>query len=344
MSVLLVAALNITGTVLPACSWDRPGVNPFQGDVVAAVDRYQDIPAAVRETLKKRMVARKYDEIATIRRDEILGAHRYTELRDMHFGKGQICRTVTREKWAPKVQERGLVYCEEGHCIIVPTVCRNVSRVTRLPLQPTSQLDEPTGAGLDDRKKPLTASADAIPPGNGELQFDAPAAGGSPSFSSGLSGSSPVLPGGSDSGLASGIADPNTPFTSYNPGSPFTGLPFIVASSLPPTSAGSPTTGNPGVPGAPGTPGTIITPTGPFVPGSPTSPDLNVTPPFPGTTPTTPTIPGLNPDGTVPAIPGVTPGITTPIPEPSTYALMGLGLGVVLWMGRRRARREGAAA
>ena len=143
MSFVLAAVLTVTGPVLPSCSWDRPGANTFQGDVVAAVDRYQDIPAATRATLKKRMAARKYDEIATIRRDVVEGSYRYADLRDMHFGKGQICRTVTRAKWQPQTQERGLVYCEDGHCLIVPTVCRNVSRITRLQPQQTAEAEEP---------------------------------------------------------------------------------------------------------------------------------------------------------------------------------------------------------
>ena len=118
---------------LPTCSWDRPGVNPFMGDVVAAVDRYTDIPAPVRAVLKTRMQARQYDEIAAIRRDSVTGKRKYApEIRDMHFGQGTVCRTVTRAKWADDTVERGLVYCESDHCIIVPTVCRNVSRIKRL--------------------------------------------------------------------------------------------------------------------------------------------------------------------------------------------------------------------
>ena len=128
---------------IAACSWDRPGANPFTGDVVAAVDRYQDIPPAVRQVLKARMAARRYDEIATITRDEIRGAHRYEGLRDMHFGSGTVCRTVTRDRWASGAVERGLVYCEQGHCLIVPTVCRNVSRVTRVPPAPPLQPPPP---------------------------------------------------------------------------------------------------------------------------------------------------------------------------------------------------------
>lgn len=115
------------------CSWDRPGHDPFTGDVPAAVDRYTDIPADVRAVLRDRMERRKYDDLAVIRRDSILGFEtRYTDLREMHFGAGKLCRTVSREKWADKHEEVGLIYCEQEHCIIVPTVCRNVSRVTRM--------------------------------------------------------------------------------------------------------------------------------------------------------------------------------------------------------------------
>lgn len=132
MSTVLAATL-VASMTLPTCSWDRPGANPFMGDVVAAVDRYTDIPGPVRARLKARMEARQYDEIAAIRRDTVTGQRKYAPaLSDMHFGQGTVCRTVTRAKWADDAVERGLVYCESGHCIIVPTVCRNVSRINRL--------------------------------------------------------------------------------------------------------------------------------------------------------------------------------------------------------------------
>lgn len=150
----MIAAAALAATIA-ACSWDRPGANPFTGDVVAAVDRYQDIPVAVRQALKARMAARRYDEIATITRDGIAGAYRYEGLRDMHFGGGTVCRSVSRAGWPSGAVERGLVYCEQGHCLIVPTVCRNVSRVTRAarttqppPEQPVGQvLEVPGGPG-----------------------------------------------------------------------------------------------------------------------------------------------------------------------------------------------------
>jgi hypothetical protein len=119
--------------MIDVCTWADPGADAYIGSVPAAVATYQDIPADVRDRLRARMSARKYDEIAVIRRDSIEGAAAtYTDLRQMHFGGGRVCRTVDRSMWPDDHEERGLVYCEQEHCLIVPTVCRNVSRVTRL--------------------------------------------------------------------------------------------------------------------------------------------------------------------------------------------------------------------
>ncbi len=139
MSLVAAFALAASTVTLPNCSWDKPGVNPFMGELVAAVDRYTDIPAATRAKLKARMAARQYDEIVDIHRDSIVGRYEYgSEIRDMHFGAGSVCRTVTRTKWTAQTLERGLVYCEDGQCILVPTVCRNVSRIARGPLKPAA--------------------------------------------------------------------------------------------------------------------------------------------------------------------------------------------------------------
>lgn len=169
MSLIATLALAVSaGSTLPQCSWDRPGVNPFMGDVVAAVDHYQDIPAATREKLKARMKARSYDDIAVIERDAIKGQASYApEIRDMHFGPGAVCRTVTRSKWTATTQERGLVYCEDGQCILVPTVCRNVSRIRRL--------DKP--AAVAPARAANVASSTREREDNTPLEFDPPAAG-----------------------------------------------------------------------------------------------------------------------------------------------------------------------
>lgn len=142
---------------IAACSWDRPGHNPFTGPVPAAVERYTDIPPLTRAKLRLRMERRTYDDVAVITRDEIRGAQRYSDLRDMHFGAGQVCGTVTRAQWSDTHAERGLVYCEDGHCLIVPTVCRNVSRVTMV-----ERARMPTALILDT--EPVDLNITLIPP------------------------------------------------------------------------------------------------------------------------------------------------------------------------------------
>ena len=191
---------------LDACSWDRPGVNPFMGDVVAAVDRYRDIPLEVRVRLKARMAKREYDDLVSIRRDSINGRGGYdygSAITEMHFGTNQLCRSVTRASWLPSMEERGLVYCESGHCIIVPTVCRNVSRITRkgvgsesaeaLPLLPVAPPDAvslagdmpaidwfgPTGAGMPAGAGVPAGAAGAVPAIGGSFAGSAGSAGGS---------------------------------------------------------------------------------------------------------------------------------------------------------------------
>ncbi len=89
--------------------------------------------APVRERLKARIRDRNYDEIVTIGRDAIVGDATYdARISAMHFGGNKVCRQVTRAAWSDKLTERGMVFCEQGHCLMVPTVCRNVARIKRL--------------------------------------------------------------------------------------------------------------------------------------------------------------------------------------------------------------------
>jgi hypothetical protein len=148
--------------LVAACSWASPGANPYQGSPAAAVAHYADIPAGVRATLQARIERRQYDDVAAITRDGIQGQHEYTGLSDMHFGKRTICGRPDRSGWPDGMTERGLVYCEAEHCIIVPTVCRNVSRVTRIKHVP-----------------PMT---EAPASGGGGLVLDAPTWAAAPSF------------------------------------------------------------------------------------------------------------------------------------------------------------------
>jgi len=134
MSTLLAIALAATVANAPTdCSWDRPGANPYTGTAEAAIDRYTDIPESVRRKLKHRLTYGNPDDKVDIKRDTITGKSDYSPtIRDMHFGKAQMCRTVSRGKWAADRVEPGAVYCADSHCILVPAICGNVSRITRL--------------------------------------------------------------------------------------------------------------------------------------------------------------------------------------------------------------------
>jgi hypothetical protein len=225
--------------VLENCSWNRPGADPFMGDVVAAVDRYPDIAPQVREQLKARMRARQYDEIVVISRDAIRGKGNYdARISDMHFGPGRVCRNVTRAGWSEQMQERGLVYCVQGACILVPTVCRNVSRITQAAAGPRGAGAAPGGAAPGGAT-PVAAAPAAAP---SVPLIDNPGAAHGGSFT----GSAPpavvaglpllafdVVRGSRDTMLPSGIGGGQPPRGSSIIVEPF--IPTVILPSLPPT-------------------------------------------------------------------------------------------------------------
>lgn len=138
------------------------------GDVAAAVEAYQDIPAPVRARLRERLASRAYDEVVSIRRDSIDGRRAYrSDIRDMHFGGGKRCTAVDRSGWPAQAEERGLVYCEAGHCILVPTVCRNVSRIRLVAGGAAGAAESaPTEAAAGGAALPATDAAAASDPGS----------------------------------------------------------------------------------------------------------------------------------------------------------------------------------
>lgn len=152
--MILVASLALaTGLqVSPACSWERPGVRRYTGDLVSSVDHYTDIPAATRAKLKQRLAnPAAYDDHVLITRDAIEGSGPYdAEIKGMHFGDNQVCGSVTRQSWAATDTQRGLVYCEDGHCLLVPSVCGNLALVARQgpagPSRPPIAAAPPAGA------------------------------------------------------------------------------------------------------------------------------------------------------------------------------------------------------
>ena len=128
----MIYALALSAAI-QSCDWTHRGRDPYRGTMTAAVERYSDIPQDVRRKLATRMERQQYDEIVSIRRDGAVG---YGPLYDMHWGAGRVCRgPVWTGAWGASDEEIGLVYCVAEHCIIVPTVCRNVSRIDRIPKQ-----------------------------------------------------------------------------------------------------------------------------------------------------------------------------------------------------------------
>ncbi len=133
-----------------ACLWSDPGANRFTGDPVEAVRSYGDIPPKAREALAEAVRLKAYSAIVEIRRDSIDGG-RFTDMRAMHWGAGQQCLgKVDRSAWPADRVERGLVFCERGHCIIIPTICGNVARVNMAGVRPLPD-PEPAGNGLRGR-------------------------------------------------------------------------------------------------------------------------------------------------------------------------------------------------
>jgi PEP-CTERM motif len=184
LTTVLAAAL-----VVPVCVWEERGRDKFMGSVPGAVNTYTNIPEATRKRLQARMERLAYDDVAEITGSGIRSATwRYADMRMMHFGDGsRLCGHVKTDHWAPTDRgERGLVYCEPApdgveHCIIVPTVCRNVSltaRVERIaPLQQLVQADAPMieappaepESFLDLQVNPRRFALSAVP-GGGETE------------------------------------------------------------------------------------------------------------------------------------------------------------------------------
>ena len=156
MSVGLQLILSTTLVAAqPGCSWAHPGANPYRSDPARALADF-DLPEPTRQQLRALMAAHRYTDVAKITRDDIVGADgAYTGLREMHSGRGQVCHgEVDRSAWSAEHRERGLVYCVADACVIVPTICNNVSLVSRKPDR---------AAALDD--SPIDIEPAAGPPG-----------------------------------------------------------------------------------------------------------------------------------------------------------------------------------
>ena len=170
----------------PFCSWDHPGLNKYQKNPVEALnDYYMDF--TVRAQLRAKMELHQYDDIVEIRRDGVFGNGVYSNLRDMHYGKGSYCPgVVDTGHWAASEVQRGLVYCVNENCVVVPTVCNNVSLIDRKaeagPIDIAPEAGPSPGASQPGLNQ---GSGEPGPvPGNAADQ-DFPATGPSTSYSEG---------------------------------------------------------------------------------------------------------------------------------------------------------------
>lgn len=250
MSVGLQLLLStVLVAVPPPCSWAHPGANPYRGDPVHALDDL-DMPSSTRRGLREAMRAHRYTDVATISRDDIVGSHGdgYGDLREMHSGRGQVCHgAVDRSAWAPTRRERGLVYCAGEVCVIVPTICNNVSLVTRKPVRAAAPDDAPidiepaAGPAAAPDEAPADAAADALAPGEFLPASDdaaAPAVAAGPGdlgSSGGFPGGGVPIGGGTGGGTGGG-GGPGVPTTSPVPELPawallLAGLAALAAAS-----------------------------------------------------------------------------------------------------------------
>ncbi len=208
MGINLIMTSVMATAVAGGCSWAHPGVNPYRGDPPAALADFA-MSEETRRQLRALMAARRYTDVVTITRDGISGKANYGDLREMHSGRGQLCHgAVDRSAWSATHEERGLVYCVGETCVIVPTVCNNVSLVTRKPDEaPTlGGVDEPIDISPAAGPPPTTPEVAAAPgPDSGSLDFAVPE---SPLFASdspsggGGNGGAPGFPiGGGGGGI-----------------------------------------------------------------------------------------------------------------------------------------------
>lgn len=151
---MILSSILAAAAIVSACEWGPVrGANAYKGDVVSAIDRYTELSPGVRAELKRKVAAREYDDVATIKANEIVGKHAYSDLRRMHFGLNKVCAgNVSRNTWKSTDSEDALMYCVDSICLAYPAVCRNVSLVTRETVVQRSSsgggMSSPGGIGI----------------------------------------------------------------------------------------------------------------------------------------------------------------------------------------------------
>jgi hypothetical protein len=165
ITFLAAAAISFVNV----CPWADRGLDRFMGDIPSAVDAY-DIAKPTRDKLKDKMRRLAYDDITHLTAAGNSSREwAYGPPTMMHFGaNGRVCRTVDTSMWAAgDPGERGLVYCADNECVVVWTVCRNVSRITRNArlTPPPSITPDPVAASVDPLPVDATVVIPPVEPG-----------------------------------------------------------------------------------------------------------------------------------------------------------------------------------
>lgn len=165
LAMVLAAASAHAWAIAPnRCDWNNPGVNPFRGSPLFAVLGYDGIPGWTKTVLATRVAfGVTPTDYATITRGKIESQAGYSYspfLTEMHFGNGEKCTLPDRGKWSEDRKEKSPVWCFQGHCITVPKICNNVSRIwlqTPEPREPREAPERGTPGNPNQVPEPSTA-------------------------------------------------------------------------------------------------------------------------------------------------------------------------------------------
>jgi len=119
------------------CDWNNPGSNPYRGaSIYSAVQSY-GFPKESTDEIVWKIKANMTDAVIYVKRDSIESPFGIaSNLRDMHFGNNKRCNgKVIRNNWNSLDEKPALVYCSSQHCVAIPVVCGNISRIDYRPLQ-----------------------------------------------------------------------------------------------------------------------------------------------------------------------------------------------------------------
>jgi hypothetical protein len=132
----VLAALGTTVAHAAPCDWSKPGAAPYRGQSVETALAAYDMPEHARAEIAGKVKTMLEDGIALITRDKITSPQGSVwGLRDMHWSGGMCTGPVSRQGWAADRVEAALIYCSGPHCIAIPVVCGNVSRIEFAPRQ-----------------------------------------------------------------------------------------------------------------------------------------------------------------------------------------------------------------